>query len=118
VGPQKSSSEAKGNLIIDFTDAGGVAWSVRLDGVEEGGEVGAHRAIGPASGTWLRFESELEVRKLWRYPDDWQRMRADQLDRPRQMASVVIARFPRRPRPDTIATRDAPQVADARLPRR
>ena len=77
---------------VDFTDTGGVAWVVR----EDGAGLELVDSIGGATGCWLRFESELEVRRLWTYPDDWRSLRPEQLSELSRRASVVIVRF-RRP---------------------
>ena len=51
-----------------FTDSDGVRWVVKEDGADEARSVAA---VVPPGTAWLRFESELEVRRLWHYPDDW-----------------------------------------------
>jgi len=73
-----------------FTDSDGVLWSVREDGAEDGRSFAADVAPGT---TWLRFESELEVRRLWHYPDDWRGLSPLQLESLLDRASTVIARF-------------------------
>ena len=79
---------------LRFTDRDGVAWTVEE---EEGEETGARhprdRRLRPV---WLRFVSDLEVRTLWTYPDDWVRLEAFQLQALLDRASTVVARFPRR----------------------
>lgn len=77
-----------------FTDSDGVLWSVREDGASEARSVVSDVAPG---STWLRFESELEVRRLWHYPDDWRGLSPLQLESLLDRASTVIARF--RPAP-------------------
>jgi len=60
---------------------------------------------------WLRFESELEVRTLWTYPDDWRGLSSAQLEALCSRASTIIARFPR------AATSSAvPRKADQQQP--
>jgi hypothetical protein len=73
-----------------FTDSDGVAWNVREDGSED---PRALTADVPPGTTWLRFESELEVRRLWHYPDDWRGLSPNQLESLLDRASTVIARF-------------------------
>jgi len=73
-----------------FTDSDGVAWSVREDGADD---PRALTADVPPGTTWLRFESELEVRRLWHYPDDWRGLSDIQLESLLDRASTVIARF-------------------------
>jgi hypothetical protein len=73
-----------------FTDSDGVAWNVREDGSED---PRALTADVPPGTTWLRFESELEVRRLWHYPDDWRGLSPIQLESLLDRASTVIARF-------------------------
>jgi hypothetical protein len=76
-----------------FTDSDGVLWSVREDGADD-----ARSLSADVTGTsWLRFESELEVRRLWHYPDDWRGLSPLQLESLLDRASTVIARF--RPAP-------------------
>ena len=73
-----------------FTDSDGVVWSVREDGADD---PRALTADVPPGTTWLRFESELEVRRLWHYPDDWRGLSPLQLESLLDRASTVIARF-------------------------
>ena len=73
-----------------FTDSDGVVWAVREDGAED---PRALTADVPPGTTWLRFESELEVRRLWHYPDDWRGLSPLQLESLLDRASTVIARF-------------------------
>lgn len=73
-----------------FTDSDGVLWSVREDGADDGRSFASDVAPGT---TWLRFESELEVRRLWHYPDDWRGLSPLQLESLLDRASTVIARF-------------------------
>jgi hypothetical protein len=73
-----------------FTDSDGVVWSVREDGADD---PRALTAEVPPGTTWLRFESELEVRRLWHYPDDWRGLSPLQLESLLDRASTVIARF-------------------------
>lgn len=79
---------------LHFTDRDGVAWVVEE---EDGGDAGARhprdRRLRPV---WLRFVSDLEVRTLWTYPDDWVRLEPFQLQALLDRASTVVARFPRR----------------------
>ena len=76
---------------VSFTDSGGIHWSVR----EDGSDIGRthFRPEGVAGMAWLRFESELEVRRLWHYPDDWRALNPLQLESLLERASTVIARF-------------------------
>ena len=73
-----------------FSDSDGVLWNVREDGA---GEAHPLTADASPSTTWLRFESELEVRRLWHYPDDWRGLSPMQLESLLDRASTVIARF-------------------------
>ena len=76
-----------------FVDSDGVRWTVR-----EEGKSGFRAAFGSDTDgpvTWLRFESELEVRKLWRYPDDWMSLAPAQLEALCRRGSTIVARFPR-----------------------
>ena len=73
-----------------FTDSEGVMWIVREDGADEARSIAA--AVPPGT-TWLRFESELEVRRLWHYPDDWRGLSPMQLESLLDRASTVVARF-------------------------
>lgn len=73
-----------------FTDSDGVLWAVREDGADDGPALSSDAAPGSA---WLRFESDLEVRRLWHYPDDWRGLSPLQLESLLDRASTVIARF-------------------------
>jgi len=90
-----------------FTDSDGLVWNVREDGSDD---PRALTADVPPGTTWLRFESELEVRRLWHYPDDWRGLSPIQLESLLDRASTVIARF--RPAIHPVgggtATRDKP----------
>ena|SRR5688572_23376821 len=77
-----------------FTDSDGVRWNVREDGADD---VRPFTSDVPPGAAWLRFESELEVRRLWHYPDDWRGLSPIQLESLLDRASTVIARF--RPAP-------------------
>jgi hypothetical protein len=79
---------------ITFTDVDGVRWSVSEEGVDD-----TLAGTSEAQVTWLSFETELEIRRLWTYPDDWRRLTAWQLDALCRRASTVVARFPRRALP-------------------
>ena len=86
-----------------FTDSDGVLWNVREDGADESRSLSADVAPGT---TWLRFESELEVRRLWHYPDDWRGLSPLQMESLLDRASTVIARF--RPAPHHPVNVDTP----------
>jgi hypothetical protein len=73
-----------------FTDSDGVAWELREDGADDSR---AYAADAQPGMTWLRFESDLEVRRLWHYPDDWRGLSPIQLESLLDRASTVIARF-------------------------
>jgi hypothetical protein len=73
-----------------FTDSDGVLWAVREDGADDARALSSDAAPGSA---WLRFESDLEVRRLWHYPDDWRGLSPLQLESLLDRASTVIARF-------------------------
>lgn len=74
-----------------FTDSSGVPWLVKEDGADESR---AHGSSEGVPGTaWLRFESDLEVRRLWHYPDDWRGLSPLQLESLLERASTVVARF-------------------------
>ena len=75
---------------VTFTDSDGVLWNVREDGADETRPLAAD--VSPGT-TWLRFDSELEVRRLWHYPDDWRGLSPIQLESLLDRASTVIARF-------------------------
>ena len=75
---------------FSFMDSNGVTWSVREDGAEDSRSLSGDVAPGT---TWLRFDSELEVRRLWHYPDDWRGLSPIQLENLLDRASTVIARF-------------------------
>jgi hypothetical protein len=75
---------------VTFTDSDGVLWNVREDGADDTRPLAAD--VSPGT-TWLRFESELEVRRLWHYPDDWRGLSPIQLESLLDRASTVIARF-------------------------
>lgn len=97
-----------------FTDSSGVQWTVREDGAEDARALAGDALPGT---TWLRFESEYEVRRLWHYPDDWPWLNPLQLESLLDRASTVIARF--RPAPHrAVGVDDLPQQsnrpADAR----
>ena len=77
-----------------FTDSDGVLWNIREDGADDARSLSADVSPGTS---WLRFESELEVRRLWHYPDDWRGLSPLQLESLLDRASTVIARF--RPAP-------------------
>ena len=93
-----------------FTDSDGVVWSVREDGADD---VRSFTTDIPPGTTWLRFESELEVRRLWHYPDDWRGLSPMQLESLLDRASTVIARF--RPAPHRAAHGDT-LLGDGRNP--
>src|SRR5215211_5610707 len=74
-----------------FTDSDGVLWNVREDGADDSRSY-ATSDVQPGT-TWLRFESDLEVRRLWHYPDDWRGLSPMQLESLLDRASTVVARF-------------------------
>jgi hypothetical protein len=82
---------------ISFTDSSGVSWSVREDGADDARSLSGD--VQPGT-TWLRFDSELEVRRLWHYPDDWRGLNPVQLETLLDRASTVIARFRSVPHPN------------------
>jgi hypothetical protein len=75
---------------ITFTDSEGVAWVVKEDGSDDARPVASD---APPGTTWLRFENDSEVRRLWHYPDDWRGLTPLQLESLLDRASTVIARF-------------------------
>jgi hypothetical protein len=81
---------------ISFTDSSGVSWVVREDGADDARSLSGD--VQPGT-TWLRFDSELEVRRLWHYPDDWRGLNPVQLETLLDRASTVIARFRSVPHP-------------------
>jgi hypothetical protein len=85
---------AERDMESSFTDSDGVLWNVREDGADD---VRSFTSDIPPGTTWLRFESELEVRRLWHYPDDWRGLSPIQMESLLDRASTVIARF--RPAP-------------------
>ena len=89
-----------------FTDSDGAVWTVREDGADDGRSLTTDASSGT---TWLRFESDLEVRRLWHYPDDWRGLSHIQLESLLDRASTVIARF--RPVAHRGLGRTAPQDA-------
>jgi len=86
--------KAERDMESSFTDSDGVFWNVREDGADD---VKSLTSDIPPGATWLRFESELEVRRLWHYPDDWRGLNPMQMESLLDRASTVIARF--RPAP-------------------
>jgi len=84
---------------LSFTDSNGINWVIREDGAENPRSLSGDVAPG---ATWLRFDSELEVRRLWHYPDDWRGLSPIQLETLLDRASTVIARF--RSAPHTVAS--------------
>jgi hypothetical protein len=94
-----------------FTDSTGVLWVVREDGADESRP--STRPEGIPGSDWLRFESELEVRRLWHYPDDWRGLNALQLESLLDRASTVIARFRPAPRRDPVLGTDRRFAEDA-----
>lgn len=94
---------------VDFTDVRGVAWTVVERGLDEVTEDRAEPAV-----TWLDFETDLEVRRLWSFPDDWARLAPEQLAVLAERASTVIARFPRPPRVDVDGAEREPAAGSAR----
>jgi len=74
-----------------FTDSDGVLWNVREDGADDSRSY-TTSDVEPGT-TWLRFESDLEVRRLWHYPDDWRGLSPIQMESLLDRASTVIARF-------------------------
>jgi hypothetical protein len=98
-----------------FTDSDGVLWIVREDGADE---ARSSAVVVPPRTAWLRFESDLEVRRLWHYPDDWRGLSSMQLESLLDRASTVIARFrPAMHRPANIndSLDSAAKVADVRV---
>jgi hypothetical protein len=75
---------------VTFTDSEGVSWGVREDGADD---VRPSASDIPPGTTWLRFENESEVRRLWHYPDDWRGLSPVQMESLLDRASTVIARF-------------------------
>ena len=75
---------------ITFTDGHGVQWSV-----SEGGSQDLLSHLPDPPVKWLSFENDLEVRRLWAYPDDWARLEPRQLDVLCRKANTLVARFPR-----------------------
>ena len=100
-----------------FTDSSGVSWTVREDGADDSRPLSGDPQPGT---TWLRFDSELEVRRLWHYPDDWRGLNPVQLETLLERASTVIARFrsvQRSNRPADIPPHPGPQSSpDRRSP--
>ena len=94
-----------------FTDSDGVVWNVREDGADDTRSLTAD--VSPGT-TWLRFESELEVRRLWHYPDDWRGLSPLQLESLLDRASTVIARF--RPAPHRGVSRSTTRETTGRTP--
>ena len=75
---------------ITFTDSEGAMWNVREDGTDDIRP--SSRDVAPGT-SWLRFENDSEVRRLWHYPDDWRGLTPVQLESLLERASTVIARF-------------------------
>ena len=102
-----------------FMDSDGVLWRVREDGAEDSRPIGTETAPGT---TWLRFESDLEVRRLWHYPDDWRGLSPIQLESLLERAATVIARFRsplhRATSADTLLGGHEPHAPQLRAPRR
>jgi hypothetical protein len=76
---------------IGFTDGNGVRWNVA-----EWGRDDVMAGLDEPPVTWLEFETELEIRRLWTFPEDWPRLAPWQLELLCRRASTVVARFPRR----------------------
>lgn len=96
---------------FSFTDSSGVSWTVREDGADDARSLSGEAQPGTA---WLRFDSDLEVRRLWHYPDDWRGLNAVQLETLLERASTVIARFrsvPHLNRPAGVHPRPASESA-------
>ena len=94
---------------ISFTDSSGVSWTVREDGADDARPLSGDAQPGTA---WLRFDSDLEVRRLWHYPDDWRGLNPVQLETLLERASIVIARFRSARQPNRVSNVDprrAPQ---------
>jgi hypothetical protein len=94
---------------VSFTDSSGVSWTVREDGADDSRS--AHSDAQPGT-SWLRFDSELEVRRLWHYPDDWRGLNPLQLETLLDRASTVIARF--RPAPHRSPSGGSPSLVGPR----
>lgn len=75
---------------VTFADSQGVEWTVMEDGADD---IRPSSSDLPPGTTWLRFENESEVRRLWHYPDDWRGLSPLQLESLLDRASTVIARF-------------------------
>lgn len=75
---------------LTFTDSQGAVWAVKEDGADDIRPSASEIAPGT---TWLRFENDSEVRRLWHYPDDWRGLSPLQLESLLDRASTVIARF-------------------------
>jgi hypothetical protein len=89
---------------VYLTDRHGVTWAIFEESLD-GDTPDAARGNG---SSWLSFETDLEVRRLWNYPDDWRRLSDWQLDALRRRASTVVARFPRGERRAAASAKDAP----------
>jgi hypothetical protein len=86
---------------ITFTDSEGAVWNVR----EDTDDIRPSSSDVAPGTSWLRFENDSEVRRLWHYPDDWRGLTPVQLESLLERASTVIARF--RPAVQRAADRDA-----------
>ena len=108
--------KAERDMESSFTDSDGVLWNVREDGADD---VRSFTNDIPPGTTWLRFESDLEVRRLWHYPDDWRGLSPIQMESLLDRASTVIARFrpaPHRASQGNAALGDALKRASEFLP--
>lgn len=94
---------------VCFNDVTGVAWTVVERGLDDVTEDRGEVAV-----TWLDFETELEVRRLWSFPDDWARLGPTQLAMLSERASTVIARFPRPRRVDEDGAESGPAARSER----
>jgi hypothetical protein len=56
---------------LRFNDDQGVDWRIY--------EIPSHRVTAPRGRTCLIFESDAAIRRVWNYPDHWQRLSPPEL---------------------------------------
>lgn len=79
--------------VRDFTDENGVkwkAWPVLATSIHP--RTAAEDFLGDYGEGWLCFESATERRRLARYPNDWERMKEEDLCKLLKSAALVPAR--------------------------
>jgi hypothetical protein len=86
--------------VRDFVDANGVnwkVWPVTPESLQP--RTAAEDYLGDYGEGWLCFESQVERRRLARYPTDWDALNDEQLCSLLEAAAIVPARRPKYPTP-------------------